>query len=155
MKVCPLAAVSILPVLAAAAPRAGDPAPPAYHLGAPLSPVPDPLDAPVASYRAVRIPVASAFLSLSRSYGVTFVLDPAMKGDVTLEMRDGTVRDAIDALAKSQGFYWEREGRLIALHRNVVRFYQIDYPQNSALGPGKQQCRPVAQASRRRGRGPR
>jgi len=120
---------------------------PAYHLAEGPLPGPDPLDAPVASYRAVRIPIAAAFLSLSRAYGITFVLDPALKGEVSMEMRNGTVRDAIDALAKSQGFYWERDGRLIAVRRNVVRFYEIDYPQMTRSAQGSSNVVLSAQAA--------
>src|ERR1019366_3133125 len=58
------------------------------------------------------------------------------KGDVTLELQDGTVRDLLDALTQSQGYFWEREGRLIAVRRNVVRFYQIDYPQMTRSAQG-------------------
>jgi len=120
---------------------------PAYHLaGGPL-PGADPLDEPVASYRAVRIPIAAAFLSLSRAYGITFVLDPAMKGEVSMEMRNGTVRDAIDALAQSQGFYWERDGHLIAVRKNVVRFYEIDYPQMTRSAQGSSNVVLSAQAA--------
>jgi len=120
---------------------------PAYHLDGGAAPAADPLDAPLASYRAVRIPVAAAFLALSRSSGVTFVLDPSMKGDVTLEMRDATVRDAVDALAKSQGFYWAREGRLVVLRRNIVRFYEIDYPQMTRSAQGSSNVVLSAQAA--------
>jgi len=120
---------------------------PAYHLaGGPL-PGADPLDAPVASYRAVHLPIATAFLSLSRTYGITFVLDPALKGEVNLEMRRGTLRDAIDALAQSQGFYWERDGALIAVHRSVVRFYEIDYPQMTRSAQGSSNVVLSAQAA--------
>jgi type II secretory pathway component GspD/PulD (secretin) len=96
----------------------------------------DPLDAPVTLYRAWHTPVAAAFLSVSRSYGVTFVLEPGLKGDVTLEMQCGTVRDLVEALAQSQGYYWEREGNLIAIRKSAVRFYEIDYPQMTRSAQG-------------------
>ena len=89
----------------------------------------DPLDEPVHSFRAADTPVAAAFLSVSRSYGITFVLEPGVAGRVTLELRGGTVRDLVGALAQSQGCFWEKEGSLVAIRRNVVRFYEIDYPQ--------------------------
>jgi len=111
------------------------------------SPHLDPMDAPVDSFRAWRTPVASAFLAVSRSYGITFVLDPAMKGDVALEVRNGTVRDIVDALTKAQGFYWQREGRLIVIHRNVVRFYEIDYPQMTRSAQGSSNVVLSAQAA--------
>jgi MSHA type pilus biogenesis protein MshL len=94
------------------------------------------LDEPVVGYRALNTPVAAAFLSVSRSYGVTFVLEPGLSGSVTLEARGGTVRDLVAALAQSQGCYWEREGRLVAVRRNEVRFYEIDYPQLTRSAQG-------------------
>jgi MSHA type pilus biogenesis protein MshL len=106
---------------------------PTYRLAAAES---DPLEAPAESFRASHMPVAAAFLSVSRTYGITLVLDPVVKGDVTLEVRGGTVKDLIDAIAKSQGCYWEREGRLIAIRRNTQRFYEIDYPQMSRSAQG-------------------
>ena len=119
------------------------PAPPGAHPGSLLAPalraIPtpvDPLDAPVKLYRVVKTPIEVAFQSVSRTYGITFILDPALKGDVTLDLRDGTVRDLLDALTQSQGFYWERDGRLIAVRKNVVRFYPIDYPQMTRSAQG-------------------
>ncbi len=96
----------------------------------------DPLDAPAESFHAAHVPIAAAFLSVSRSCGITLVLDPAVKGDVTLEVRGGTVGDLIDAIAKSQGCFWVRDGRLIAIRRNTQRFYEIDYPQMSRSAQG-------------------
>ena len=101
-----------------------------------VTPPPDPLEKPVHLYRVTKLPIEAAFESVSRSYGVTVVFDPGLKGEVTLELQDGTVRDLLDALTQSQGYYWEREGRLIAVRRNVVRFYQIDYPQMTRSAQG-------------------
>jgi type II secretory pathway component GspD/PulD (secretin) len=121
--------------------RAEPPSPPAvllpaYHLGPDGVGVTDPLDAPVELYRASGIPAATAFLSVSRACGVTFVLDPGMRGEVTLEVRGATVRELVEALARSQGCYWEREGRLVFIRRNVTRFYEIDYPQMTRSAQG-------------------
>jgi MSHA type pilus biogenesis protein MshL len=101
-----------------------------------VMPPSDPLEKPVHLYRVTKLPIEAAFESVSRSYGVTVVFDPGLKGEVTLELQDGTVRDLLDALTQSQGYYWEREGRLIAVRRNVVRFYQIDYPQMTRSAQG-------------------
>lgn len=97
---------------------------------------PDPLDRPVRTFRALGTPLSAALLALSRSYGPTFILDPAARGDVSLEFRDGTLRELIEALARSQGCYWEQEGHLIAFRRQAVRFYEIDYPQMNRSAQG-------------------
>ena len=106
------------------------------------------------SFHVAQAPIASAFLSVSRSYGVTFVLDPGLKGEVTLELRRGTVRDLIDALSKSQGLYWQREGRVIAVRRNVIRFYEIDYPQMTRSAQGGSNVNLSAQAGAAAGANP-
>jgi type II secretory pathway component GspD/PulD (secretin) len=89
----------------------------------------DPLDAPVRTFRIHQTGIAAALLAVSRLTGIAIVVDPAASGDVTLEMRDGTVRQLLDALTLSRGLYWRREGPLVAVRRNVTRFYEIDYPQ--------------------------
>ena len=68
---------------------------PGYTLGGAAG-----LAAPVESFHAAGVPVAAAFLSVSRAYGITFVLDPAVKGEVALEVRGGTVGDLVEALAR-------------------------------------------------------
>ena len=112
---------------------------PTYHVAPP--PGTDPLDLPVPFSAPCRLPIAQAFLTVSRSYGLTFILEPGVKGEVALEVKGGQVRDLVDALAASQGCYWRREGRLIAIRRNCVRIFEIDYPQMTRSRPGDQQCR--------------
>jgi len=139
----------ILPIVIAlvACPARADLPWPVYRLSRnPAAAASDPLDAPVPSFHAMEVPIAAAFLEVSRSSGITFVVDPAAKGDVTLEMRHGTVRDLVDALAKSQGLYWQREGRLIAVRRNATRFYEIDYPQMTRSAQGGSNVTLSAQA---------
>lgn len=96
----------------------------------------DPLAAPVAAFRAEHLPLETALVALGRISGLTFVLDPGLKGEVTLEVRGGSVRDVIDALVRSQGLYWEPDGRLIAVRRTTLRFYEIDYPQMTRSAEG-------------------
>lgn len=145
-----LSAIAAAGFFAAGWARADSDLPATYYLApaetAPREESGDPLDQPVSSFRAAQLPIAAAFLSVSRSYGITFVLDPALKGEVTLEARGGTVRDLVDALARSQGYYWQREGRLIAVRKNVLRFYEIDYPQMTRSAQGSSSVVLSAQA---------
>jgi len=118
---------------------------PAYHLAAPAQ-IPaaasedgalsEALAAPVQSFHVAGAPLNLALLTVTRTYGVTFVVDSQTKGEVTMEMRNGTVGELVDALTKSQGCYWEREGRLVVVRRNVTRFYEIDYPQLARSSQG-------------------
>lgn len=96
----------------------------------------DPLDAPVDSFRAVHLSADSAFLAVSRTYGITFDLEPGLNSPVTLVVAGGKVRDLIGALARAEGAYWERDGRVVVLRRNVLRFYPIDYPQMTRSAQG-------------------
>ncbi|HEY3758045.1 MAG TPA: secretin N-terminal domain-containing protein [Opitutaceae bacterium] len=111
-----------------------------------LAPGTDPLDAPVSSFRAVHLSADSAFLALGRTYGITFDLEPNLNRPVTLTVAGGRVRDLIDALARSQGAYWERDGRVVVLRRNVLRFYPIDYPQMTRSAQGSSTVVLTAQA---------
>jgi MSHA biogenesis protein MshL len=116
---------------------------PAYHLVAPaqLPAGPDAVgsdvfEAPVQSFHVAGASLSAALQAVTRSYGVTFVLDPVVKGDVTMELRHGTVRDLVDALTQSQGCFWERAGHLVIVRRNVTRYYEIDYPQLARSSQG-------------------
>jgi MSHA type pilus biogenesis protein MshL len=117
---------------------------PSYHLAAPAhvaaapaaAAVFDAFDAPVQFFHVANVPLGSALLTVTRTYGITFVLDPSMKGVVTMELRNGTVRDLVDALTQSQGYYWEREGPLVMVRKNVTRYYEIDYPQLARSSQG-------------------
>jgi MSHA type pilus biogenesis protein MshL len=106
----------------------------------------DPLDRRVAAFRALSVPIGEAFQCVSRSYGITIVLEPGLMGEAAVEVRGGTVRDVVDALARSQGFYWRREGRLIAVRKDVLRFYEIDYPQMTRSAQGSSSVVLSAQA---------
>ena len=127
-----------------------EPSPAAYHWSAGSRPAfpseEDPLDRPVAVFRALGVPIGEAFQCVSRSYGITIVLDPGLKGEAAVEVRGGTVRDVVDALARCQGFYWRREGRLIAVRKNILRFYEIDYPQMTRSAQGSSNVVLSAQA---------
>jgi MSHA type pilus biogenesis protein MshL len=124
----------------AAAPETQGALPSRYRLTAgPLSASGiDLIDAPVKLYRTSgKTSLSTAFAALSHSYGATFVLGPEIQGEVSsIEVRDGTLRDILDALAQSQGCFWERQGRIFTIKRNAVRFYQIDYPQMTRSAQG-------------------
>ncbi len=96
----------------------------------------DTLEEPIKSFRALHIPINTAFLSLSRSYPITFIVDPLMTGYVSLEMKSGTLRNLIEALTESQAGSWEQQGRLIYIHHTEQCFYEIDYPQMSRSAQG-------------------
>lgn len=96
----------------------------------------DPLDAPVAVFRATHLPAQTAFEAASRACGIPIVPDPALRAEITLDVRGGTVRDLMDALAQSAGAYWERDGRLVLIRRNALRLYPIDYPQMTRSAQG-------------------
>lgn len=96
----------------------------------------DVLDRPVPRFRADRSPVGAAFLALGHSYGLTFVLEPGLRGEVTLEARDRTLRETIDAVAGCLGLCWERRGRTVTVRRSIMRCYEIDYPQMTRSAQG-------------------
>ncbi len=94
------------------------------------------LDQPVASFHASHVSAENAFLAVSRAYGVTFNVEPGLRGDLSIEVNGGRVRDLVDTLAQLLGAEWEVNGRLISIHRTVLRFYEIDYPQMTRSASG-------------------
>lgn len=95
-----------------------------------------PLDSRVALFRVQKMPLASALQSLNRGHGLVFVLDGAISGEITLELRDTTVRDIVEAVAQTCGCAWEQQGRVISFRKTVTRFYQIDHPQLTRTAQG-------------------
>jgi len=108
---------------------------------------PDPLDAPVSSFHASHLSAEAAFLTVSRAYGITVSVEPGLRGDLSLEVQGGRVRDLVDTLAQSVGAEWELNGRLIVVRRNVLRFYEIDYPQMNRSASGSSTVVLAAQAA--------
>jgi MSHA type pilus biogenesis protein MshL len=94
------------------------------------------LDQPVSSFHASHVSAENAFLAVSRAYGVTFDVEPGLRGDLSVEVSGGRVRDLVDTLAQLLGAEWEVNGRLISIRRNVLRFYEIDYPQMTRSASG-------------------
>jgi len=124
-----------------------DTTPLTYHLKHTALQENDPLAMPVKSYHALHLPVATALLSLSRSYPITIIADPLMTGFVSLEMKSVTLRDVLDAISESQGGSWEKEGNLIHLHHTQQCFYEIDYPQMTRSAQGSSSVVLSAQAN--------
>jgi len=113
-----------------------DIAPLTYHLTSKNQPPLNILDEPIKAFRALHIPIDTAFQSLSRAYPVTVITDPLMTGTVSLEMKSGKLKDLIEALTQSQGGSWEQQGKLILIHHTQHCFYEIDYPQMSRSAQG-------------------
>jgi len=118
-----------------------------YHVTKNIPSTNDPLITPIKSYRAFHIPIVTALLSLSRSYPITIITDPLMTGFVSLEIKSGTLKDVLDAIAESQGGSWEKEGNLIHFYHTQHCFYEIDYPQMTRSAQGSSSVVLSAQAN--------
>ncbi len=100
------------------------------------APTKDPLDQPVSFYRTESKPVGQAFSILGRSYGVTFMVEPEVAGNVQLEVNNATLRDVVNGLTIPYGYYCEPLGKAYTIRKFKVVNYYLDYPQLTRSGQG-------------------
>lgn len=75
---------------------------------------------------------------LAESYGLGFRVDPGVQGRVTAQLRDVTLRQALDALVLPSGFDYQIEGRVLRVTptRLQTRIFPLDYVSVSRFGIG-------------------
>jgi type II secretory pathway component GspD/PulD (secretin) len=79
-------------------------------------------------------PIQGALQSLGRAHGLSIVADPDVTGDVSVEMNNTTVRGVLDALLRSNGYFYEEQDGWIAVQRFKTVLYTFDYPQLTRSG---------------------
>lgn len=94
------------------------------------------LDQPVERVRFESAPLPAALRSLGRATQTTILVDPEVKGDVTVEVGGGSLRDALTALTSPHGYFFEEEGAAIVVRQRKTILYAIDYPQLTRSGSG-------------------
>jgi type II secretory pathway component GspD/PulD (secretin) len=82
-------------------------------------------------YRAGGENIRTVLTSLARSYKFTVVIAPDVKGDVQLEINDGTVRDVLNALTEPNGFFYEESENFVSVKKLRTVLYTIEYPKVS------------------------
>ncbi|MBX3738939.1 MAG: secretin N-terminal domain-containing protein [Candidatus Didemnitutus sp.] len=94
------------------------------------------LDRPVEQFRLERAPLAPSLRTLARSCDVPVVVDPDVIGEVSVDVRQGTLRQALMALVVPAGYYFEESEGGVVVRRLKTVLYAIDYPQLTRSGTG-------------------
>jgi len=97
---------------------------------------PGDLDRPVENLRLENVPLPAALRTLARATGVTFYVEPDVTGDVTVDIGRGTLRSALVALTRPQGYHFEEVAGGIAVRFRKTVLYPVDYPQLTRSGSG-------------------
>lgn len=95
-----------------------------------------PLDQPVSELRFDRAALGDAMRTVARAHGVNLSLPSEMKGEVTLELSGGTVRDAFEAILRPQGLHFEETGSVVIVKAQRTALYLVEFPQLSRSGSG-------------------
>ena len=82
-------------------------------------------------YRAGGENIRTVLTSLARSYKFTVVIAPDVKGEVQLEINDGTVRDVLNALTEPNGYFYEESENFVSVKKLRTVLYTIEYPKVS------------------------
>jgi MSHA biogenesis protein MshL len=80
-------------------------------------------------YRVGGESIRTVLTSLARSYKFTVVVAPDVKGDVQLEINDGTVRDILNALTEPNGYFYEESEHFVSVKKMRTVLYTIEYPK--------------------------
>jgi type II secretory pathway component GspD/PulD (secretin) len=88
-----------------------------------------PLDQVTAVFRPEKQPLDRALRLLGRPFGVTFIVEPdAANEEISMEMRDATLREILTAIVETKGLYYEERAGYVTVRRNKTEFYFIEYP---------------------------
>lgn len=73
-----------------------------------LAPVATGAEQPKVTIEAKDMPIKDLASELSRQTGMTIVVDPKVQGSITLSLRDATLDQALDAVAKLKNVVWKK-----------------------------------------------
>jgi len=84
----------------------------------------------------VGLPVAQVFEALARDTRYSIVLDPGLKAQVTVSLKDVTLVEALEALRDMYGFEYRVQGSRIFVQQAVLqtRVFQVNYPATNRTG---------------------
>lgn len=94
------------------------------------------LDQPIDRMRFDAASLPAALRTIGRATQTTILVEPDVKGEVTVEIHGGTLRTALGSLTGPAGYYFEEEDDRIVVRRRQTLLYPIDYPQLSRSGSG-------------------
>lgn len=95
-----------------------------------------PLDRAVPALRFDHAPLPVALRTLARASDTPILAEPELTGTVTLELRGGTLRHALDAITAPLGYHYGQEAGGLMVRRLKTVLYTINYPQLVRSGSG-------------------
>lgn len=84
----------------------------------------------------VGLPVAQVFAALAKDTRYSVLLDPDLKGSVTVSLKDVTLIEALDTLRDMYGFEYRVQGTRIFVQPTTLqtRVFQVSYPTMNRAG---------------------
>jgi MSHA type pilus biogenesis protein MshL len=92
------------------------------------------LQKPVPFFSQDGEPLPAVLQSIGRAHGISIVADDDVKGTVSVEMNNTTVKGVLDAILRPSGYYYEVEEGWISVSRFKTVLYAFDYPQITRTG---------------------
>jgi len=84
----------------------------------------------------VNAPAAQVFMALVSGTSYNMLISPEVNGTITLNLKDVTVKEALDAIRELYGYEYSILGRRISIQPNTLqtRLYRVDYLANRRQG---------------------
>ncbi|MDX8401801.1 MAG: secretin N-terminal domain-containing protein [Mariprofundaceae bacterium] len=83
-----------------------------------------------------RMRIQTALALFARKYRLNIIPDRDVTGRLTVSFSDLSLPQAMDAMLRVNGFYYEVDGDIIRVHRLETRMFEIDYPRFVRGGSG-------------------
>jgi len=67
-------------------------------------------------------------LSLAKATGYNFIIDPDVSGKISIELKDVTLREALDYILTPLGYSYSFEGKSVRVIAKLTKVFHIDVP---------------------------
>ena len=89
--------------------------------------LPDSVNEQLYSFVAQNLPLRQALQIFARSYGLNIITHRDAQGTINVEFHDLPFDQAMEALLKAEGLYWQQNGNLISVSAWETRSFTINY----------------------------
>ena len=94
-------------------------------------------DDPVFSFRAQEMPLSDALALFARTNNLNIVAGPDVKGKITVDFHGLPLEEAMESLLDAHGYYWEKQEKILRVHRYETRVFNLDYIRLVRGGTGE------------------
>ena len=106
------------------------------------------LATPVFSFRSKDLPLADALRLFARMNHLNIVVEPGIKGVVTVDFQNLAMDKAMAALLDMHGYYWDKDEELIFVRRLETRTFTLDYIRLERSGMGRNKAQVTSGSGR-------